>query len=157
MSSQVVFPPTRVVTHLTLERFMVGVDVKMVSQTLLVRVLMTTNVALMRFGLTVGSLVASHGRSCMGAEATGVAHERSLVGVFEPLVFIKGSLLHSSIVAVTALESHGGLLGVFPHDMVLQHMRCNAFEVTKLTGKVFKQRPAFHILTVLGSRVFDKI
>ena len=115
-------PPTRVVTHLTLERFMVRVDVKMVSQTLLVRVLMTTNVALMRFGLTVGSLVASHGRSCMGAEATGVAHERSLVGVFEPLVFIKGSLLHSSIVAVTALESHGGLLGVFSHDMVLQHM-----------------------------------
>ena len=115
-------PTTRVVAHLTLERFMVRVDVKMVSQTLLVRVLMTTNVALMRFGLTVGSLVASHGRSCMGAEATGVAHERSLVGVFEPLVFIKGSLLHSSIVAVTALESHGGLLGMFSHDMVLQHM-----------------------------------
>ena len=94
----------------------------MISQTFLVSVLMTTNMTFVRFGLTVGSLVASHGRSCMGAEATGVAHERSLVGVFEPLVFIKGRLLHGRIIAVTALESHRRLLGVFPHDMVLQHM-----------------------------------
>ena len=91
-------PPASVVTHLTLERFVVRVDVKMISQTFLVRVLMTTNMTFVRFGLTVGSLVASHRRCCMGAEATGVAHERSLVGVFEPLVFIKGRLLHCSII-----------------------------------------------------------
>ena len=94
----------------------------MISQTFLIRVLMTTNMTFVRFGLTVGSLVASHRRCCVGAEATGVAHEGSLVGVFEPLVFIKGRLLHSGIVTVAALKSHGRLLGVFPHHMVLQHM-----------------------------------
>ena len=94
----------------------------MISETFLVCVLMTTNVTLVRFGLTVGSLVASHCRCCVGAEAAGVAHERSLVGVFEPLVFVKGRLLHGSIIAKTALKSHGRLLGVFPHHMVLQHV-----------------------------------
>ena len=94
----------------------------MISETFLVCVLMTTNVTLVRFGLTVGSLVASHRRCCVGAKSAGVAHERSLVGVFEPLVFIKGRLLHSRIIAITALKPHRRLLGVFPHDMVLQHM-----------------------------------
>ena len=94
----------------------------MISQAFLVSVLVTTDVTLVRFGLTVGSLVASHRRSCVGAEAAGVAHEGSLVGVFEPLVFVQGRLLHSRIAAVAALEPHRGLLGVFPHDMVLQHV-----------------------------------
>ena len=76
----------------------------MISQTLLVSVLMTTNVTLVRFGLTVGSLVASHRRCCVGAEATGVAHEGSLVGVLEPHVLVQSGLLNRRVITQTAPE-----------------------------------------------------
>ena len=86
----------------------------MISETFLVSVLMTTDMTFVRFGLTVGSLVASHRRRCVGAEATGVAHERSLVGVLEPHVLIQGRLLHSSVTTMGTMESHCSLLCVLP-------------------------------------------
>ena len=77
----------------------------MISQAFLVSVLVTTDVTLVRFGLTVGSLVASHRRSCVGAEAAGVAHEGSLVGVLEPHVLVQSGFLNRRVITQTAPES----------------------------------------------------
>ena len=77
----------------------------MVSQSLLVRILMATNLTLMRLGIAVGSLMPGHGRGCVRAEPARVAHEGSLIGVFEPHVFVQSSFFYRSIITHIAPES----------------------------------------------------
>ena len=74
----------------------------MIPQTFLVSILVATDVTLVWFGVAVGPLVPGHGRGSVGAEPAGVAHERSLVGVLEPHVFVQRCLLHRCVVTVTA-------------------------------------------------------
>ena len=110
----------------------------MIPQTLLIRILVAADVALVGFGVAVGPLVPGHGGGRVSAEPAGVAHEGPLVGVFEPHVLVQSSFLHRRIITITTLKPHRRLLRVLSHDMVFQHMLRNTFEVTKLARKVLK-------------------
>ena len=102
VSLEIVLPAAGVAAKLALEGLVVGVGVHVVPQPLLVGVLVAADVALMGLGVAVGPLVPSHGGGGVGAEAARVAHERSLVGVLEPHMFVKRCLLHCCVVTVTA-------------------------------------------------------
>ena len=101
MGREIVLPPAGVTAELALEGLVVSVDVHVVPQSLLVRILVTTDVALVGLSVAVGSLVARHCGGGVRAEPTRVAHEGPLIGVLEPHVLVQGSLFYCRVVAVT--------------------------------------------------------
>ena len=129
---KVILPPTGVIAQLTLKGLVISVEIHVVTQSLPVSIFMTANLTLMRLCVGVTSLMSRHCRRRVCREATCVAHERTLVCMFESHVFVQGSLFHSSITAVSTMEPHCSLLCVFPQHVILQHVLRYAFEFTKL-------------------------
>ena len=79
--------------------------VHVVTETFFICILVTTNITLVRFRVAVRPLMSCHGRGSVCAEAAGITHERSLICVSKPHMFIQSWLFHSCVIANFTSES----------------------------------------------------